>query len=85
MQAAQALAGWDVLVENSFRLVVGVLVAALCVLFGGARFVWRLEPVLERRDLKRLDEYAAVVSRVAQQYRVLYEEYFMTLANAEER
>lgn len=84
-QAVHALAGWDGALENSFKLVVGVLVTALCVLFGGARFVWRHQPVLDRRDMKRLDEYAAVVSRVAQQAEVLYEEYFRTLANAEER
>lgn len=79
------LAKWDESLESSFKLILGVLVSAFCVLFGGAKFVWRLEPVLDRRDSKRLDEYAAVVSRIAQQAELLYEEYFRTLANVGER
>jgi hypothetical protein len=52
---------------------------------GAAKVVWRHEPVLDRRQQKRLDEYSAVVARVALQAEVLYEQYFLTLANAEER
>lgn len=81
----QTLQEWDARIENTFGVLVGVLLALALVFGGGAKVVWRHEPVLNRRQLKKLDEYAAVVAQVAQQAEVLWEEYFLTLANAEER
>lgn len=81
----QRLTSWDMTLDSWFGVVTAALVTSLGMLFGGAWLLWQHQPVLDRRDAKRLDEYAAVVSRVAQQAEVLYEEYFMTLANAGER
>jgi len=81
----QYLRSWDEAIESTFGVVVGVLMGLMLVLWGAAKVVWRHEPVLDRRQLKRLDEYAAVATRIAQQAEVLYEEYFVTLASAEDR
>eukprot|EP00775_Hariotina_reticulata_P011958 gene11958-12101_t len=81
----QYLRSWDESIESIFGVIVGVLLGLMLVLWGAGKVIWRHEPVLDRRQLKRLDEYAAVAARVAQQAEVLYEEYFVTLASAEDR
>jgi hypothetical protein len=81
----QALQSWDARLDESLPFIAGLLLCGVLMLGGAAKVVWRHKPVLDRRQQKRLDEYSAVVARVAQQAELLYEQYFMTLANAEER
>ncbi|KAF6254967.1 sarcaleumin-like protein [Scenedesmus sp. NREL 46B-D3] len=81
----QPLQSWGARLDDSLPFIGGVLLCAMLALGGAAKVVWRHAPVLDRRQQKRLDEYSAVVARVAQQAELLYEQYFLTLANAEER
>lgn len=55
-------------------------VAVLVALMLSARIAWRGAPVLSKRGLRRLDEMAVVVSRMAARAELLYEEYFLGLA-----
>jgi hypothetical protein len=81
----QSLLSWDARLDESLPFIAGLLVCGVLALGGAAKMVWRHAPVLDRRQQKRLDEFSAVVARVAQQAELLYEQYFLTLANAEER
>ncbi|WIA39674.1 hypothetical protein OEZ86_005739 [Tetradesmus obliquus] len=82
---AQALRSWDARLDELLPFIAGALMCVVLALGGAAKVVWRHEPVLDRRQQKRLEEYSAVVARVAQQAELLYEQYFLTLANVEER
>eukprot|EP00879_Flechtneria_rotunda_P020019 GHRR01021047.1.p1 GENE.GHRR01021047.1~~GHRR01021047.1.p1 ORF type:complete len:290 (+),score=110.19 GHRR01021047.1:1062-1931(+) len=81
----QVLGSWDASMQDSFGIWAGVLLAVCLALAAAAKVAWRHEPVLDRKQIKKLDEYSAVISRVAQQAEVLYEEYFRTLTAAGER
>jgi hypothetical protein len=81
----QSLRSWDARLDEGLPFIAGLLVCGVLALGGAAKMVWRPAPVLDRRQQKRLDEFSAVVARTAQQAEQLYEQYFLTLANAEER
>jgi hypothetical protein len=64
--------------------VVGGLLGALLVCGAGAGWSWRAAaPVLDKRGLKRMDQYRAAVARARAQADVLYEEYFASIGDAD--
>ena len=81
----QSLRAWDETLEGVFTVLVGGLVLLLFVFGGGAGFAWRSAPVLDKRHHKRLEEYRAAVQRGKQQAEALWEEYFASIAEADDR
>ena len=81
----QSLYAWDATLEGVFTAVVSGLLVALFMFGGGAGFAWRGVPVMDKRHHKRLEEYRAAVQRGKQQAEALWEEYFASIAEADDR
>lgn len=63
-------------VAEHFNLMGGVLLVLFVALAVMAKMTFKLAPVFTKKDLKKLDEYRALVKSISQQEKDLYNEYF---------
>ncbi|GFR39964.1 hypothetical protein Agub_g488 [Astrephomene gubernaculifera] len=82
-RAAQRLLKLQPLVYGNFTALLGCAAGMVLVLMVATRLTWRTQPVLTKKDMKKLDEYRAYVTKIAEQEGGLYKEYFKTLSSME--
>ncbi|KAG2484475.1 hypothetical protein HYH03_016709 [Edaphochlamys debaryana] len=71
------------LLTENFNGVFGAAAGVVLVLMIATKLTWRTVPVLTKKDLKKLDDYAAYVQKIEAQEEGLYQEYFKQLSNME--
>ncbi|EFJ52292.1 hypothetical protein VOLCADRAFT_86572 [Volvox carteri f. nagariensis] len=69
-------------VRNSTALF-GAAAAVVLVLMVITKLTWRIQPILSKKDLKKLEDYRVYVKKIAEQEEGLYQEYFKTLSSME--
>ncbi|GAX82409.1 hypothetical protein CEUSTIGMA_g9837.t1 [Chlamydomonas eustigma] len=72
-------------VAEHFKLVGGVLLVTFLASLLIAKLTWQISHVFTKSDLKKLEEYKMYVKKIADQEKGLYEEYFKSLSNSEDR
>ncbi len=70
---------------ENFGLLMGLLGSMALALWVAAKIMWRPVAVLSKKDVKRLQEYKAVVGAIRASEKGLYEEYFKSISDAESR
>ncbi len=70
---------------ENFGLLMGLLGSMALALWVAAKIMWRPVPVLTKKDVKRLQEYKAVVEAIRASEKGLYEEYFKGISDADSR
>lgn len=82
---ARALAARAPLVEPVFGPLLAAALAAALLLAAAVKLVWRHRPTLSRRDQRRVEEFRAAAKGLARAGEALYEAWFRSLSDRDDR